>query len=208
MDASEEGEVRAGTCFCNLFIFLGNVAWLKPENLSQPTGVGEGSGKREESILGKEPARNSVQCGILFVLVLKKQKAIPVIFFKKQQKKFFKLVYRSLWSLPLSWSEISYFPSRPPRFFTGIFHTFSIPTWPLPPRCQQVGLPPTWPSGEDLLNLPHPKNVSAFAPICASLATRARCPPPSSNPSLVLHIHPVPTLQGHGCVSEKASPNC
>lgn len=88
MDASEEGEVRAGTCFCNLFIFLGNVAWLKPENLSQPTGVG-GGGKREESILGKEPARNSAQCGILFVLVLKKQKAIPVIFFKKQQKKFF-----------------------------------------------------------------------------------------------------------------------
>lgn len=41
MDASEEGEVRAGTCFCNLFILLGNVAGLKPENLYQPTGVGE-----------------------------------------------------------------------------------------------------------------------------------------------------------------------
>lgn len=70
MDASEEGEVRAGTCFRNLFIFLGNMAWLKPENLYQPNGVG----KREESILGKEPARNSVQCGILFMLALKKTK--------------------------------------------------------------------------------------------------------------------------------------
>lgn len=79
-------------------------------------------------------------------------------------------------------------------YFTRLFST---PTWPLPPRCQQVGLPPTWPiRWGSAQPAPHKKHICICTHLCF-LRHTGKVPSSLSNPSLELHIHPVPTLQAH-----------
>lgn len=89
----------------------------------------------------------------------------------------------------------------PPHSSQDVFHPFSSPALhdtflPAVSRWARLLLNRKQePLGDNLLYLLHPKKYLRLYPF----VLRASCPPPphSLTPPLGLHIHPVPTLQGH-----------
>ena len=192
MYTSEEGEaswLALASVICSMYSWKSGLTKagksLVPANWS---GGEVGRGKR--SILGNEPARNSVcHGGSCFILVLKIQRAVPVILLKKTFKQFIKKKKIVIFNLKLSRDLLFpqvVFPTPWQHGFLPFSslaqHLPTVSRWPASSLAQRKQEP----SAEDLPYLLHYRDLPALCPRVppSRHGGQAALLPPKANPFL------------------------